>query len=248
MSAADKHIKEIRQGLFALKDEKYKEFQKKLIPTVDENTVIGVRTPVLRKYAKDVSGTPGAIIFMQTLPHEYYEENNLHGMLIETMKDYDECIAYLDEFLPYVDNWATCDLISPRVFKKHKDELLVKIKEWMASDRVYTIRFGMEMLMTHFLDEDFKPEYLGMAADVHSEEYYVNMMIAWFFATALAKQYEASLPYIENHCMDRWTHNKTIQKAIESYRITDEQKRYLKSLKIIRFTPVQAVFLSIRFD
>lgn len=232
MSAADKHIKEIRQGLFALKDEKYKEFQKKLIPTVDENTVIGVRTPVLRKYAKDVSGTPGAVIFMQTLPHEYYEENNLHGMLIETMKDYDECIAYLDEFLPYVDNWATCDLISPRVFKKHKDELLVKIKEWMASDRVYTIRFGMEMLMTHFLDEDFKPEYLGMAADVHSEEYYVNMMIAWFFATALAKQYEASLPYIENHYMDRWTHNKTIQKAIESYRITDEQKRYLKSLKI----------------
>lgn len=232
MSAADKHIKEIRQGLFALKDEKYREFQKKLIPTVDENTVIGVRTPVLRKYAKDVSGTPGAVIFMQTLPHEYYEENNLHGMLIETMKDYDECIAYLDEFLPYVDNWATCDLISPRVFKKHKDELLVKIKEWMASDRVYTIRFGMEMLMTHFLDEDFKPEYLGMAADVHSEEYYVNMMIAWFFATALAKQYEASLPYIENHCMDRWTHNKTIQKAIESYRITDEQKRYLKSLKI----------------
>ncbi len=232
MSAADKHIKEIRQGLFALKDEKYKEFQKKLIPTVDENTVIGVRMPVLRKYAKDVSGTPGAVIFMQTLPHEYYEENNLHGMLIETMKDYDECIAYLEEFLPYVDNWATCDLISPRVFKKHKDELLVKIKEWMASDRVYTIRFGMEMLMTHFLDEDFKPEYLGMAADVHSEEYYVNMMIAWFFATALAKQYEASLPYIENHCMDRWTHNKTIQKAIESYRITDEQKRYLKSLKI----------------
>lgn len=232
MSAADKHIKEIRQGLFALKDEKYKEFQKKLIPTVDENAVIGVRTPVLRKYAKDVSGTPGAVIFMQTLPHEYYEENNLHGMLIETMKDYDECIAHLDEFLPYVDNWATCDLISPRVFKKHKDELLVKIKEWMASDRVYTIRFGMEMLMTHFLDEDFKPEYLGMAADVHSEEYYVNMMIAWFFATALAKQYEASLPYIENHCMDRWTHNKTIQKAIESYRITDEQKRYLKSLKI----------------
>ena len=232
MSAADKHIKEIRQGLFALKDEKYKEFQKKLIPTVDENTVIGVRMPVLRKYAKDVSGTPAAVIFMQTLPHEYYEENNLHGMLIETMKDYDECIAYLEEFLPYVDNWATCDLISPRVFKKHKDELLVKIKEWMASDRVYTIRFGMEMLMTHFLDEDFKPEYLGMAADVHSEEYYVNMMIAWFFATALAKQYEASLPYIENHCMDRWTHNKTIQKAIESYRITDEQKRYLKSLKI----------------
>ncbi len=232
MSAADKHVKEIRQGLFALKDEKYREFHKKLIPTVDENTVIGIRTPALRKYAKEVSGTPGAEVFMQILPHEYYEENNLHGMLIETMKDYDECIAYLDEFLPYVDNWATCDLISPKVFKKHKDELLVKIKEWMASDRVYTIRFGMEMLMTHFLDEDFKPEYLGMVADVHSEEYYVNMMIAWFFATALAKQYEASLPYIENRRMERWTHNKTIQKAIESYRITDEQKQYLRSLKI----------------
>lgn len=232
MSAADKHVKEIREGLFALKDEKYREFHKKLIPTVDENTVIGIRTPALRKYAKEVSGTPGAEVFMQILPHEYYEENNLHGMLIETMKDYDECIAYLDEFLPYVDNWATCDLISPKVFKKHKDELLVKIKEWMASDRTYTIRFGMEMLMTHFLDEDFEPEYLGMVADVRSEEYYVNMMIAWFFATALAKQYEASLPYIENHRMDRWTHNKTIQKAIESYRITDEQKQYLRSLKI----------------
>ncbi len=232
MSAADKHVEEIREGLFALKDEKYKDFHKKLIPTVDENTVIGIRTPALRKYAKEVSGTPGAEVFMQTLPHEYYEENNLHGMLIETMKDYDECIAYLDEFLPYVDNWATCDLISPKVFKKHKDELLVKIKEWMASDRVYTIRFGMEMLMTHFLDEDFKPEYLDMVADVRSEEYYVNMMIAWFFATALAKQYEASLTYIENRRMDRWTHNKTIQKAIESYRITDEQKQYLRSLKI----------------
>lgn len=232
MSAADKHVEEIREGLFALKDEKYKDFHKKLIPTVDENTVIGIRTPALRKYAKEVSGTPGAEVFMQTLPHEYYEENNLHGMLIETMKDYDECIAYLDEFLPYVDNWATCDLISPKVFKKHKDELLVKIKEWMASDRVYTIRFGMEMLMTHFLDEDFKPEYLDMVADVRSEEYYVNMMIAWFFATALAKQYEASLPYIENRRMERWTHNKTIQKAIESYRITDEQKQYLRSLKI----------------
>lgn len=232
MSAADKYVEEIREGLFALKDEKYKEFHKKLIPTVDENTVIGVRTPALRKYAKEVSGTPGAEVFMQTLPHEYYEENNLHGFLIEGMKDCGECIAHLDEFLPFVDNWATCDLINPKVFKKHKSELLVKIKEWMASDRVYTIRFGMEMLMTHFLDEDFKPEYLDMVADVRSEEYYVNMMIAWFFATAFAKQYEASLPYIENRRMDRWTHNKTIQKAIESYRITDEQKQYLRSLKI----------------
>ena len=232
MSTEEQYVEEIRQGLFELKDEKYKKFHKKLIPTVDENTVIGVRTPALRKYAKAVSGTPGAEFFIKTLPHEYYEENNLHGFLIESRKDYDECIVLLDEFLPYIDNWATCDLIKPKVFKKHKGELLAKIKEWMASDRVYTIRFGMEMLMTHFLDEDFKPEYLDMAADVRSEEYYVNMMTAWFFATALAKQYEASLPYIENHRMDRWTHNKAIQKAIESYRITDEQKQYLRSLKI----------------
>ena len=232
MSAADKHIKEIRQGLFALKDEKYKEFQKKLIPTVDENTVIGVRTPVLRKYAKDVSGTPGAVIFMQTLPHEYYEENNLNGMLIETMKDYDECITYLDEFLPYVDNWAVCDIFSPKVFRKNKDKLIDKIREWTASGHSYTCRFGMGMLMTHFLDEDFRVEYLEIPATVHSEEYYVNMMIAWFYATELAKQWDATIGYIEDQRLDTWTHNKTIQKARESYRITPEQKEYLKTLKM----------------
>lgn len=222
----------IREQLFELKDEKYKDFHKKLIPTVDENTVIGIRTPVLRKFAKEFSASPEAETFIKALPHQYYEENNLHGFLIEREKDYDKCISLLDEFLPYIDNWATCDLISPKVFAKHKGELIEKIKEWMASDRTYTIRFGMEMLMTHYLDEDFKPEYLDMVASVRSEEYYVNMMIAWFFATALAKQYAASLPYIENQRMDRWTHNKTIQKSIESYRISAEQKQYLRSLKI----------------
>ena len=222
----------IREQLFELKDEKYKDFHKKLIPTVDEDTVIGIRTPVLRKFAKELSASPEAETFIKALPHQYYEENNLHGFLIEREKDYDKCISLLDEFLPYVDNWATCDLISPKVFAKHKGELIEKIKEWMASDRTYTIRFGMEMLMTHYLDEDFKPEYLDIVASVRSEEYYVNMMIAWVFATALAKQYEASLPYIENQRMDRWTHNKTIQKAIESYRVSAEQKQYLRSLKI----------------
>lgn len=225
-------IQSIREQLFELKDEKYKEFHKKLIPTVDENTVIGIRTPVLRKFAKELSAKPEAETFLKALPHRYYEENNLHGFLIEREKDYDKCISLLDEFLPYVDNWATCDLIRPKVFAKHKGELIEKIKEWMASDRTYTIRFGMEMLMTHYLDGDFKPEYLDMVAGVRSEEYYVNMMIAWFFATALAKQYEAALPYIKKQRMDRWTHNKAIQKAIESYRISPEQKQYLRSLKI----------------
>lgn len=222
----------IKERLLEMKDEKYKDFHKKLIPTVDEDTVIGIRTPVLRKFAKEIYGSPEAEDFLKTLPHGYYEENNLHGFLIERVKDYDRCIALIDEFLPYVDNWGTCDLISPKVFAKHKEELIEKIKEWIASDRTYTIRFGIEMLMTHYLDDDFKPEYLNMVSAVRSEEYYVNMMIAWFFATALAKQYEASLPYIEKQRMDRWTHNKAIQKAIESNRVTAEHKQYLRSLKI----------------
>ena len=169
---------------------------------------------------------------MKILPHKYYEENNLHGFLIETMKDYNQVIAALDAFLPYVDNWATCDLMSPKIFKKHLPELREQIQVWMASSHTYTIRFGIEMLMSFYLDEQFQPEYLDWVADVQSEEYYVNMMIAWYFATALAKQYDAALPYIQQHRLEPWTHNKAIQKAIESYRITDEQKDYLRSLKV----------------
>ena len=222
----------VQEQLFALQDLKYRDFQCKLMPTVPTETVIGIRTPELRKYAKTFSKTPEAAEFLKILPHRYYEENNLHGFLIESMRDYGQVIAALDAFLPYVDNWATCDLMRPKVFQKHLPELLEEIRRWMASDRTYTSRFGMEMLMTFYLDEAFRPEYLDWVAEVRSQEYYVNMMIAWYFATALAKQYGAALPYIENHRLEPWTHNKAIQKAIESYRITEEQKMYLRTLKV----------------
>lgn len=221
----------IREKLFELQDSDYAEFQRKLIPNVAPETIIGVRTPELRKLAKEVSKLPGIEEYMKVLPHDYFEEYNLHGFLIEGMKDYERCIEELNAFLPYVDNWATCDLVSPKLFKKHLPELLGQIQIWMASDRPYTIRFGMEALMRHFLDDSFRPEYLELAAAIRSEEYYVNMMTAWFFATALAKQYDATIPYIEEQRLDEWTHNKAIQKAIESYRVSDEQKTYLRTLK-----------------
>ena len=221
----------VRDRLFELQDLPYREFQCKLIPNVNPDTVIGVRTPELRKFAKAFARTPEAAEFLQILPHRYYEENNLHGMLIEGMKDYAQTIAALDVFLPHVDNWATCDLMRPRAFQKHLPELREQIRVWMASDHPYTVRFGLEMLMTFFLDEQFQPEYLDWAAQVRSQEYYVNMMIAWFFATALAKQYEAALPYVQQRRLDPWTHNKAIQKALESYRITEEQKACLRSMK-----------------
>jgi 3-methyladenine DNA glycosylase AlkD len=223
---------EVRQKLFALQDLKYREFQCKLIPTVDPETVIGVRTPELRKFAREFSGTPEAEEYLKLLPHRYYDENNLHGFLIERIRDYDTLIAHLETFLPYIDNWATCDLISPKVFRKHLPELYEKIKLWIASGRTYPVRFGIEMLMSFYLNEAFLPEHLGLVAGVRSEEYYVKMMIAWYFATALAKQYDAALPYLQERRLDSWTHNKTIQKAIESYRISEEQKAYLRTLKI----------------
>lgn len=222
----------VRGRLFELQDLKYKNFQCKLMPTVDPETVIGVRTPDIRKLAKEFSKTPGAMEFLRILPHKYYEENNLHGFLIETLKDYDQAIEAIGAFLPYVDNWATCDLMSPKVFKKHLPELYEKIRDWLKSDHTYTVRFGIEMLMSFYLDERFQPEMLGLVAGVKSQEYYVNMMIAWYFATALAKQYDAALPFIQEQRLDKWTHNKAIQKAIESYRIRDEQKSYLRTLKV----------------
>ena len=221
----------IRARLFELQDLSYRDFQCKLMPTVDPDTVIGVRTPELRKFAKAFGKEAEAADYLKILPHKYYEENNLHGFLIEGMKNYEQAVAALNAFLPYVDNWATCDQIRPKVFKKHLRELREQIQVWMASSHTYTIRFGIEMLMTFYLDEQFQPEYLEWVADVHSEEYYVNIMIAWYFATALAKQYDAALPYLQEHRLEPWTHNKAIQKAIESYRITDEQKAYLRSLK-----------------
>ena len=222
----------IRKQLVELQDFKYRDFNSSLIPTVDKETVIGVRTPQLRKLAKELSKDPGIEIFLRTLPHKYFEENNHHGLIIERMNDYNACLAEMNLFLPYIDNWATCDIIAPKIFKKHLAELLDEIKVWIGSDHTYTVRFGIEMLMSFYLDDRFKPEFPEMVAGVKSEEYYVNMMIAWYFATALAKQYDAVLPIIEEKRLEKWTHNKAIQKSVESYRITPEQKVYLKTLKI----------------
>ncbi len=222
---------EILQRLFTLQDMKYRDFQAKLMPTVDKNTIIGVRTPELRKLAKEFAKRGDVGAFLDALPHGYYDENNLHGFILCEEKVFDRVIERLDAFLPYIDNWATCDLLSPKVFKKHRSELLPHIRRWLASGKVYTVRFGIEMLLSHYLDEDFAPEYLDSVAVLRSEEYYINMMIAWYFATALAKQYDAALPILLEQRLAPWTHNKTIQKAIESYRITDEQKAYLRTLK-----------------
>ncbi|MEA4890526.1 MAG: DNA alkylation repair protein [Clostridiaceae bacterium] len=222
----------VQNRLFALQDLKYRDFTSKLMPTVDKAAVIGVRTPDLRKFAKEFAKMPEAAAYIKVLPHQYYEENNLHGFLIEQIKDYAVCITALDEFLPYVDNWATCDLMSPKVFKKHLPELLEAIKKWLQSSHPYSVRFGIGMLMSFYLDESFKPDYLTLAAGLRSDEYYVKMMIAWYFATAMAKQYDAALPFIEQQRLDPWTHNKSIQNACESYRITDAQKAYLRTLKI----------------
>ena len=222
----------IVDDLFKMKDKEYRDFQVKLIPGKTVDVMIGVRTPDLRKYAKELVKEGKYEDFLKDLPHKYFDENQLHAFILSEIKDYDECIEYVERFLPYVDNWATCDQMSPKVFKKNKDKLLERIKVWIKSDKTYTIRFGIGMLMQHYLDEDFKKEYLKWVSEIKSEEYYVNMMIAWYFATALAKQYEETIKYIEKQKLDKWTHNKTIQKSVESYRITDNQKNYLRSLKI----------------
>lgn len=228
-----KHIIErIREDLFAMQDLSYRDFHSRLMPDVDKAAVIGVRVPELRKYVKELAKDPEIQEFLDDLPHQYYEENNVHGFLIQQMKEYEKCMEELEKFLPYINNWATCDMTSPKVFKKHKEELLEAVRRWIASDHIYTVRYGIGMLMQHYLDEDFREKYPQMVSEIQSEEYYVNMMIAWYFATALAKQYETILPYIEKQKLDVWTHNKTIQKACESYRITPEQKAYLRTLKI----------------
>lgn len=224
-------MNKIQKELYKYKDEKYAIFQHGLIPGTDIKDFIGVRVPNLRKIAKKLIEEDNYKNFLQDLPHKYYEENILHGIIISNIKDYDECIKYTETFLPYVDNWAVCDIFSPKCFKKNKDKLIKKIEKWSKSKKVYTCRFGLEMLMTFYLDDDFKKEYLLMPTSIHSNEYYVNMMIAWFLATALAKQWDATIPYIKNNKLDVWVHNKTIQKAIESYRISDKQKEYLRSLR-----------------
>lgn len=223
---------EIQKQLFALQDLTYRDFHAKLIPTIDRQFIIGVRTPALRRLAKSLVGTKEAALFLQALPHTYYEENNLHAFLIEQIKDPPALFAALDAFLPFVDNWATCDSLRPPLFKKHPAALLPHVEGWLSSGDVYTVRYGIGMLLSYYLDEQFDPLYLERVAAIRSEEYYIRMMVAWYFATALAKQYEAALPFITARRLEPWTHNKSIQKAIESYRITPEQKAYLRAQKI----------------
>lgn len=222
---------EVLEELKKLHDDGYREFQAKLIPNIDGDTIIGVRTPDLRTLAKEYSKRDDISIFLNNLPHKYFEENQLHSFILSVMKDMDTCVKLVDEFLPYVDNWATCDQLSPKIFKKNKAALLEYVDKWLKSDQIYVKRFAIGMLMEHFLDEDFNTSYLTKVAKIRSSEYYLNMMIAWYFATALAKQYDSTLPFIEQQKLDKWTHNKTIQKAVESYRITPEQKAYLRTLK-----------------
>ncbi len=226
---------EIQQQLFALQDKRYRQFHSSLIPTLPPEKVIGVRMPTMRRLAKQIAKQPYIEAFMNTLPHEYYDENTLHGLILCEEKDYDKTIALLNRWLPFVDNWATCDLVQPRAFrlaaKRQPDRLLTDCLRWAGSTEPYTIRFGVNMLMTHFLDTLFRPELLARVAAIESDHYYVRMGVAWYFATALAKQYEAALPYIEQHRLADWTHRKTIQKAIESYRISDDHKAYLKTFR-----------------
>lgn len=224
----------LQQRLFSFRDAEYAAFQAKLTPGIPLDSFIGVRIPQLRKFAKAYAKEPDSTKFMQDLPHTYYDENMLHALLIAEVGDYERCMELTKQFLPYVDNWAVCDVLSPKVFRRHRPELLPNIHEWCSSSHTYTCRFGLEMLMTHFLDADFRPEYLELASSVRSNAYYVRMMVAWFFATALAKQWDATLPYIKHQRLAPWTHNKTIQKARESFRITPEQKELLKTMRITK--------------
>jgi len=220
----------VRRELFSMRDEKYRDFHKKLVPTIDEARIIGVRTPALRKYAKDLSAETGSA-YLDILPHHYVEENNLHAFIISGMKDFGEAMHHTEVFLPYIDNWATCDSFMPKVFKKHPAEVYEKVKQWLKNEHPYTVRYAIVTLLNNFLDEEFRPEMLDLAARLRSDEYYINMAIAWYFSIALAKQYDAVLPYITHKRLAPWIHNKTIQKAIESYRISSDTKNYLRSLK-----------------
>lgn len=223
---------EIVAELFRLQDKEYARMQAKIIPTVSPDRIIGVRTPALRDFAKSLSKDQDIGEFLSYLPHQYFDEDQLHAFVISLERDFDKCIAEVDAFLPFIDNWATCDQLSPKAFKKEPEKLLPYIQIWIKSDKTYTVRFAIGLLMQHFLDDHFDLKYADEVAGIRSEEYYIRMMIAWYFATALAKQYELVLPYLEDKRLDDWVHNKAIRKSIESYRITDEQKAYLRTLKV----------------
>ena len=222
----------IQERLNALRDEKNAAFLARLIPNLPPESILGARTPDLRRLARELRGTEEAARFLEALPHRLFEENQLHAFLIAEIRDYERCLLAVERFLPFVDNWATCDGLRPKVFQKHRSELIEEVKRWLASGDTYPVRFGLGMLMTHYLDAEFRPEFLDWAAAVRSEEYYVRMMLAWYFATALAKQYEAALPVLEQRRLDPWTHNKTIQKAAESFRVPEEHKTVLRTLRV----------------
>lgn len=221
----------ILKQLFALQDLKFRDFHAGLCPTLDAETIIGVRTPQLRSLAREIRKAGEDVSFLKTLPHRYYEENQLHAFLISEERDFHRAIEEVNRFLPFVDNWATCDSLRPKAFVKNHARLASQVELWLSSQQPYTLRFGIEMLMVHFLDADFRVEYLERVSKIRSDEYYVNMMIAWYFATALAKQYEAALPYLMEHRLDIWVHNKSIQKARESDRVTSDHKQFLNTLK-----------------
>lgn len=223
---------DLQKKLFELQDEEYKNFNSKLIPTIEKENVIGIRVPVLRKFAKEFFKTSECEKFLNEIPHKYHDENLLHGMILAQYKDYEICIQQTEKFLPFIDNWAVCDSTIPKALLKNKEDLLKRVKIWINSEHIYTCRFAIGVLMRFFLDEDFKTEYLNIVANVKSDEYYVNMMISWYLATALCKQWNSTIKILENKNTSDWVHNKTIQKACESFRITPEQKEYLKTLKI----------------
>ena len=223
---------DIKKRLFALSDSTYRDFHSRLMPNVEKEKIVGVKIPDIRVLAKEILSTPDSCEFMSTLPHDYYEENNLHALLIAEIKDFDECIHALETFLPYLDNWATCDSLRPVSFKFNTGRLLTHIYNWLESDKPYTVRFGIEMLMVHYLDDNFDEKHLYTVSKIKSDDYYVKMMVSWYFATALAKQYESTVPFISTFKLDPWIHNKTIQKACESYRVSLERKEYLRGFRI----------------
>ena len=225
-------IKELQKLMFEYEDKKYGDFGAKLIPTLPREKFIGIRSPEYKNILKRIKGDEVIPEFLNTLPHTYHEENCLHVQLINKIKDFDECVAALEKFMPYIDNWAVNDGVNPACFKKHRAELIGLVQKWISSEATYTRRCGMKILMANYLDDDFKPEYLDLPADLRSSEYYVNMMTAWLFAEALVKQWDSAVKYIEGHRLDDWTHNKSIQKACESFRVSDERKEYLRSLKV----------------
>lgn len=218
--------------LFCMQDLKYRDFHAKLVPNLNKDLIIGVRTPELRKYSKELSNSDSIEIFLTDLPHKYYEENNIHGFIIQGIKDFDKCVTLLEVFLPYIDNWATCDMLRPLCFKNNTDRLFSHILKWMEDSHPYVVRFSIGMLNSYYMDKAFDESHLKLVSNVKSDDYYVRMMIAWYFATALTKQYDTAKKYLEYKTLDSWTHNKAIQKAVESFRISDERKAYLKTLKV----------------